>query len=76
MLWLWCRPAAVGPTQPLARGLLYATDAALKSKNVIILKKNVRVPVVAQWLTNSTKNHEVSGSVPGLAQWVRDLALP
>ena len=33
------------------------------------------VPVVAQWLTNPTRNHEVSGSVPALAQWVNDPAL-
>ena len=25
--------------------------------------------------TNPTRNHEVVGSIPGLAQWVNDLAL-
>ena len=25
--------------------------------------------------TNPTKNHEVTGSIPGLTQWVKDLGL-
>ena len=34
------------------------------------------VPVVAQQLTNLTRNHEVVGSIPGLPQWVKGLVLP
>ena len=55
--------------------LLYSGKIIKKKKK----KKRIGVsgvPVVAQWLTNPTRNHEVAGSVPALAQWVKDLVLP
>ena len=70
LLWLWCRPVATAPVGPLAWEPPYATGAALKSQ------KKKGVPVVVQWLMNLTRNHEVVGSIPALAQWLNDPALP
>ena len=37
--------------------------------NALKTAEKSEVPVVAQGFTNPTRNHEVVGSIPGLAPW-------
>ena len=67
LLWLWSRLAAKAPIQPLAWEPPYASGAPPPKK--------AGVPFVVQQLTNPTSIYEDVGSMPGLAQWVKDPAL-
>ena len=82
LLWDWGRLVATAPIQPLAWEPPYASGVALEKgkktktkQNKTKKTKNLGVPIMAQWLMNPSRNHEVAGSIPGLAQWVKDLAL-
>ena len=81
LLWLWCRLVASASITPLDWEPAHASHVALerqkdkKQTNKQKKPKNLGVPIMVQWLMNPTRNHEFAGSIPGLAQWVMDLAL-
>ena len=42
----------------------------------ITIQETNGVPIVAQQVKNPSSIHEDEGSIPGLAQWVKNLSLP
>ena len=51
------------------RGGYCGGDGALGGRQKIM---GEGVPIVAQGLVNPTRNHDVAGLTPGLAQWVKE----
>ena len=54
-----------------ANGNQKKAGVAILISDKIDFKMKNGIPVVAQWLTNLTRNHEIVGLVPGLASGLR-----
>ena len=85
----WLRPHMHTPTKvtaakarPVPLGFMSTcclfgcpSGAEFREPVVVIEISGSGVPIVAQWLTNPIRNHEVAGSIPALAQWINHPAL-
>ena len=61
LLWLWCRPVAAAPIQPLAWELPYTAGAALKKKKKRKKeKKRMRLGEEVLEILGARRNHAIA----------------
>ena len=75
VLWATQIQKALNPLLKESYHLIQQSTLGHISKKSSNSKRYMGVPVMAQWLMNPTRNREVVGLIPGLAQWVKDLSL-
>ena len=64
------------PRTPAAIQHLLHTNMIPKDNRELIKKLDARSSLRGLAITNPTSIHEDAGSIPGLAQWVKDPVLP
>ena len=71
-------PVVIGTHRGAVKKSIASRDESQGRCMILMAEKEEKAgdPIMAQWLTNPTSNHEVVGSIPGLTQLVKDPVLP